>query len=155
MARTRLAPSLALAALAAGCNPGADRHDPVTLVVGRATDAINLDPAGANDVESDEVVDQIFETLVRTREGGTEIEPGLAEAWEVAPLGTEWTFHLRHGVKFHDGTPCNADAVVFSLDRQRDPRHPFHVAEWSYWESTYRNIVRVDKVDDSTVKILI
>src|SRR5262245_4327679 len=47
--------------------------------------------------------------------------PGVAEAWEVAPDATAYTFHLRKDVKFHDGTPVNADAVKFSWDRIMSP----------------------------------
>ena len=52
--------------------------------------------------------------------------PGLAERWEVAPDGMSYTFFLRKGVKFHDGTPFNADAVKFNFDRDNDPSHPFY-----------------------------
>src|SRR5262245_45979229 len=85
-----------------------------TLIVGKPGDAIGLDPARISDDESVEVCEQIFEHLVMYAPGSTEVLPQLASSWEVDPLGVIWTFHLRAGVKFHDGTPFDADAVVFS-----------------------------------------
>ncbi|MGB9593170.1 MAG: ABC transporter substrate-binding protein [Anaerolineae bacterium] len=62
----------------------------------------------------------VYDPLVwQTPEG--KFVPGLAERWEVSPDGKVYTFYLRKGVKFHDGTPLNAEAVKFSLDRIVDP----------------------------------
>jgi len=130
-------------------------HDPNTLIVGRPTDATSLDPAVPTDSESVEVLNQIYEPLLRYRKGSNVIEPGLATHWRVSADGRSWTFQLRHGVKFHDGTPFNADAVVFSLERQRDKGHEFHRDDFSYWENVYRNIQKVEKIDDFTVRITI
>jgi peptide/nickel transport system substrate-binding protein len=99
-------------------------------------------------------MNNIFEGLVRYKAGSTEVEPDLATSWESSPDGLVWTFHLRQGVKFHDGTPFNADAVVFSLERQRDENHPFHqYGEWEYWGWCFGEIAKTEKVDDYTVKI--
>ena len=125
------------------------------MLVGRASDALALDPARITDSESAEVTEQIFDHLVRYKSGSSEIEPALAESWEAAPDGRAWTFHLRHNVRFHDGTPFDADAVVFSFDRQRDPHHPYHQDDFTYWENTFRNIQEVVAVDAYTVRITI
>jgi peptide/nickel transport system substrate-binding protein len=130
-------------------------RDPNTLLVARAADAIYLDPARVTDNESVEVVEQIYDKLIHYRPGSNTLEPGLATAWEVSEQGTVWTFELRRGVRFHDGTPFNADAVVFSLERQRDPEHPFHRGDWQYWENIYRNVEQVAKIDEYTVRITI
>lgn len=95
-----------------------------TLVYARAQDAVTLDPALAQDEESYKVIANIFEGLVCFKPGTTTIEPCLAEAWRVSPDGREWTFYLRKNVKFHDGTPFNADAVRFSIERQMPPQRP-------------------------------
>jgi peptide/nickel transport system substrate-binding protein len=88
-----------------------------TLVFGVAGDPKVLDGSLASDGESLRVVRQIFETLVRPEEGGTKISPGLAESWTPDSTGTVWTFKLRSGVKFHDGTEFNAEAVCVNFDR--------------------------------------
>ena len=95
-------------------------------MLGRGGDSVGLDPGHEIDGESYKVCDNLYDTLVQYKLGTTEVEPGLAEKWEVSKDGRAYTFHLRKGVKFHDGTPFNADAVLFSFDRQRDPAHPFH-----------------------------
>jgi peptide/nickel transport system substrate-binding protein len=147
-------PGLALlGGLLAACS--APPAAPATVIVGHAADVIGLDPARITDAESAEVTEQIFDHLVRYRHDSTEVEPALATAWDVSADGRVWTFHLRRGVLFHDGTAFDADAVVFSLDRQRDPRHPFHQADFNYWETTFRNIQSVEKLDALTVRITI
>ncbi len=115
------------------------------LFVGLANDAINLDPARANDNESIEVSDQIYARLVRFGAGLGEPEPDLAKGWRVSEDGMTWTFDLRPDVTFHDGTPVDAAAVVFSFERQIDPRHPFHGPGFE-WLAAYRNIRKVTAV---------
>ena len=88
-----------------------------TLIFGRGGDSITLDPAHIEDGESAKVCDMIYDTLIQYREGTTDLEPALAESWTRSPDGLIWTFHLRQGVQFHDGTPLTADAVVFSFSR--------------------------------------
>jgi peptide/nickel transport system substrate-binding protein len=139
---------------AAGCAPDKPVAD-TTVLIGRASDALALDPARITDSESAEVTEQIFDHLVRYRPDSTEIAPSLAESWESSPDGRIWTFHLRHGVRFHDGTPFDADAVVFSFDRQRDPRHPYHQPDFTYWDTNFRNIQLVERIDAYTVRITI
>ena len=75
---------------------------------------------------------QVYNRLVEFKRGSTEIEPALAESWDISEDGLTYTFHLRKGVKFHSNkefTPSrefNADDVVFSFNRQLDPNHPYH-----------------------------
>jgi peptide/nickel transport system substrate-binding protein len=63
---------------------------------------------------------QACETLVMRKPDGT-YAPGLATSWEISDDGKDYTFHLRQGVKFHDGTPFNAEAVKYNFDRIVDP----------------------------------
>ncbi len=88
-----------------------------TLILGRGGDSLTLDPAEAIDGESGKVCDVLYDTLVQYRGPTTDLEPGLAETWQRSADGLTWTFQLRQGVQFHDGTPFDADAVVFSLTR--------------------------------------
>jgi peptide/nickel transport system substrate-binding protein len=80
--------------------------------------------------------------------------PGLAESWDVTPDATTWTFHLRKGVTFHDGTPWNADAAVFNLDRMTNKASPLYDAELnSTGGILLQGIKSAKKVDDMTVEI--
>jgi peptide/nickel transport system substrate-binding protein len=88
-----------------------------TLVFAGAADPVALDGALVSDGESLRVITQIFETLVALKPGTTEPEPGLATSWEANDDGTVWTFKIREGVKFHDGTDLDAAAVCTNFDR--------------------------------------
>jgi peptide/nickel transport system substrate-binding protein len=125
---------------------GADR-----LVVARSTDAISLDPARVSDIESLEVAEQVYGRLVRFAAGRLEPEPDLATGWSVSSDGTIWTFELRPNVQFHDGTPLDADAVVFSFERQLLPDHPAHDEDF-IWARAYHNIRRVTAVSPLRVQ---
>ncbi len=114
--------------------PATDDKAGGVLVFGRAGDSVGMDPARETDGESFYATHQIFDTLVEFKTGTTEIVPALATSWDVSDDNLTYTFHLREGVKFHDGTPMNADAVVFSLDRQLSEDHPYHeYGPWKYW----------------------
>ncbi len=126
------------------------------LIFGSSGDVVRLDPADVTDGESISRMDNIFEGLVEYEASSTEIKPCLAESWDVSEDGKEIVFHLRKGVKFHDGTDFNADAVVFSFERQYNPEHPHHqYGEWAYWGYMFSDISRVEKIDDYTVKIVL
>lgn len=130
-----------------------------TLIFGRGGDSIGLDPGHEMDGESFKVCDNIYDTLVQYKAENTELEPGLAESWESSEDGLIWTFHLRRNVTFHDGTPFNADAVLFSLNRQHEETHPFHNigGAYGYWIDTGLAEL-VDKItapDEFTVEIRI
>ncbi len=81
----------------------------------RPSDALNLDPWQADDLYSNEVTVNVFEGLVRFRKNSTAIEPCLATAWSVRDGGKLWQFTLRRGVRFHDGTPFDAQAVLYTF----------------------------------------
>lgn len=123
-----------------------------TLIWGRGGDSVSLDPARTDDGESAKVNANIFEGLVRFHEDTTEVEPALALSWEQSQDGKEWTFHLRRGVFFHDGTPFNAEAVVFSFLRQIDPKHPFYRKDFAN-SDTFEYVKSVQAVDEYSVRI--
>lgn len=146
---------MVLGAAASGDERRIGTRDPHTLVIGRPSDAISLDPALPTDNESAEVIFQVYDTLVEWEPGTSTVAPGLATSWQVDDSGTVWSFELASGVRFHDGTPFDADAVVFSFERQRDPLHPYYRDDFQYWPNSFKNIQRVEKVDADTVRITI
>ena len=99
---------------------------PTTLVWGQSGNPDTLDMPLSTSGESAEVVTQIFNGLVRALPGKTDVEPDLATSWSVSSDGLTWTFKLRRGVVFHDGTPWDAAAAKFNIDRWADPKNPYH-----------------------------
>ena len=104
---------------AAAAQPARD-----VVVVGMEAEPPGLDPGQALGLHTLRVTYQIFETLVTTPDDSTNVVPGLAESWQTSPDGLAWTFKLHRGVRFHDGTPLDAQAVKFTFDRVIDPGHP-------------------------------
>ncbi|WP_066588183.1 ABC transporter substrate-binding protein [Cellulomonas timonensis] len=88
-----------------------------TFVFAASSDPASLDPAFANDGETFRVARQMFEGLVGTVPGTADPAPLLAESWDVSEDGLEYTFQLKEGVKFHDGTDFDAAAVCFNFER--------------------------------------
>lgn len=109
-------------------------------------DPDTLDPAGQTTTTVQNMVDYVVETLVGIDQNG-DIVPRLAERWEVAPDGLTITLELRQGVTFHDGTPFNAEAVKFSLDRVLDPEVTVPL------RASYDVISEVEVVDEHTVRL--
>ncbi len=108
---------------------------PSTFIWGKSGDADTLDGPVSTNGETAEVTTQIFNLLVRAKPGQTDIEPDLATSWSVSPDGLVWTFNLRQGVTFHDGTPWNAEAAKFNFDRWSDPKNPYRAkgTDFEYW----------------------
>jgi peptide/nickel transport system substrate-binding protein len=124
-----------------------------TLVVGLVAEPVNLDPAQVTDLNSNRVGRRIVETLVTFPEESTQIVPGLAESWAVSKDGLRYTFKLRKGVSFHDGTLLDAEAVKFSIDRQINPEHPFNkLGKYPFANFFFGNIKAVEVVDPLTVE---
>ncbi|MGB7919787.1 MAG: ABC transporter substrate-binding protein [Desulfobacterales bacterium] len=134
-----------------------------TLVFGRGGDSVGLDPAYETDGNSFMICDNIYEALVFYKDESTALEPGLAESWDISPDGLTYTFHLRKGVTFHDGTPFNADAVVFSIGRMMKDRNvkffgkplevPAQERPPEYWVSMEMDdtVGAIEAVDEYTV----
>lgn len=128
-----------------------------TLVIAIGADATYLDPESVMNNESGFVMSCIFDGLTKYKKGTSEPGPGLAERWDISPDAKVYTFYLRKGVKFHDGTPFNADAVIKELDRVKNPNHPYYVYKQegvhSFADFTWGVVESYEKIDDYTVKI--
>lgn len=122
------------------------RIDATVLVYARGTDSTTLDPAEVEYGEDAKVTENVYENLVSFKGDTTEIEGRLATSWKQD--GTKWTFQLRPGVKFHDGTDFNADAVVFTFARILDPKHPLRPKSVPYGE-VFGFIEKVEGSGDS------
>jgi len=116
------------------------------LVFLRGSDSNKLDPGDVTDGESSKVIEQIYDTLVRYRAGGIEIEPSLATSWAANEDHTAWTFQIRAGVRFHDGTALDGAAVVDTFERMRDPEHRFSFPDgkWANWKGLFGFVERVE-----------
>src|SRR4051812_21894218 len=88
-----------------------------TFILAGAGDPKNFDPIFNDDGESFRPIRQMYDTLVTHKPGTADLVGGLAETWTNDPTGKIWTFKLRQGVKFHDGTALDATAVCANFDR--------------------------------------
>ena len=105
---------LAAVLLASACSstpPPQQGGEGGTLRLAYLADMAQADPDVFYDIEGNTVILSVYEGLLKYKPDSTEVAPSLAESWEVSPDGLTYTFKLRTGVKFHDGTPFNAEAV--------------------------------------------
>ncbi|MDF1599330.1 ABC transporter substrate-binding protein [Mesorhizobium sp. YIM 152430] len=146
-----------IAAVAVGCamtvTPAAHAQTPPNvLVVGQIAEPQSLDPHVATATNDFRILMNIYEGLVRFGNGTLEVEPALAESWEISQDGLSYTFQLRQGVSFHDGTPFNAEAVKFNFERMLDEAHPFHGTGPFPLSFNFSAVEDVTAVDDMTVE---
>ncbi len=116
------------------------------LKIARHQDSTTLDPIFTIQNADIWVMNNMNSLLVRVNREGTDVEPDLAERWEISPDGTAYTFHLREGLKFGDGTPLTSRDAKFSLERLRDK-------EGSVMAGMFSVIKSIDTPDDRTVVI--
>lgn len=121
-----------------------------TFTYAQGADPRGLDPALVDDGESAKIIVNVYEGLLKYASDSTKVEPSLAESWTISPDGLSYTFKLKQGVKFHDGTDFNAEAVKFNIDRQIPPQV---TADMSYGPFVYGSVKDVVVVDPSTVTI--
>ena len=127
-----------------------------TLVIGLVAEPVNLDPAQVTDLNSNRVGRRVVETLVTFPDESTQIVPGLAESWTISKDGLQYTFKLRSGVKFHDGTPLTAEAVKFSIERQINSDHPAHkLGKYPFANFFFGNVKAVEALSDDRVAFLL
>ncbi|MBI4278470.1 MAG: ABC transporter substrate-binding protein [Armatimonadetes bacterium] len=134
------------AARAATTVRGYGPNRPMIINWTRASDPPTIDPAvGATVSGGLEVIWNVYDTLVGYKGETLEIEPRLAESWQVSPDGTRYTFKLRKGVKYHSGATFNAHEVKYNLERIRAANE----LPASYWGPC----ASIDVIDDYTVRM--
>ena len=106
--------------------PSMAETPPGVLVVGQIAEPKALDPAAVTAVNDFRILMNLYDGLVRYKSGTLEVEPALAKSWDISEDGKTYTFHLREGVKFHDGSDFDAEAVKFNFERMLDDKHPYH-----------------------------
>ena len=115
-----------VAAVALVFAPDAARPPDDTLAVGLNAEPRSLDPHVTTALNDFRILVNVYEGLVRYAPGTLEPAPALATGWSVSDDGLEYRFRLREGVRFHDGTPFDAQAVKFNFERMLREDHPYH-----------------------------
>ena len=145
-----LTAGLLLGSLISGC-PAPTSNEKI-IVFAKPKDAVTLDVADVTEAESTAVTHNIFDTLVRFKKGNTEIEPALAKEWTVSKDGKIWTFKLKTGIKFHDGTIFDSDSVKFNYDRQMDIKNPYRFkGKFGYWPIFFNKLDKIEVKGKETV----
>jgi len=135
---------------------------PKTLVIAVSADHLGLDPQTTHDNGSAYIMSTIFDGLMSYQLGTSVVAPGLAQTWTVSPDGKVYTFKIRSGVTFHDGSPLNARTVAADLDRAVNPNNPCYVfsrkALDTYDDFTFGTMkdgtaAHIQALDDATLQI--
>lgn len=159
-ARRMVLVALATALAAVGLSGRADAQAPKTLVIAIGADQTGMDPQTVQNNESGFVMSTIYDSIVNYKPGSSEVGPGLAESWTISSDGKVYTFKIRRGVKFHDGTPMNARTVAEDLDRAINPNNPCYVLnrkvdtydDFTFGSVKDGNVVKMDVPDDYTLR---
>jgi peptide/nickel transport system substrate-binding protein len=138
-----------LTASLCGCG-GSSSHNE-TLIYAQSEDPKTLDPINTDIAEAVHVITNVFDTLVTYDDKTSEIVPSLAEKWETSNDGLSWTFHLRKGVKFHDGATMTASEVKTSFERLLANEHPLVYDTARPYQSAYSMIRAIETPDELTV----
>ena len=119
---------------------------PVIINIARGGDTTTMDPIFAGDNVDIWVMNIVFEGLVRSTADGKSVEPCLATSWDISEDGKVYTFHLREGVCFSDGTPVTAEDWKYSLERSLNE---------GAWSTLIASIEDVVVVDENTIDIVL
>ena len=143
-------------ALCLACIAAAAARADTTLVVSIAADPTGFDPEAISNNTSGYIMATIHDGITRYKPGTVEVEPALAESWDIAPDGLTYRFHLRKGVKFHDGTPFSAHAYFDALERQLNKNFPYYIYNMgtvqSFIDFTFSSLASYSVVDDDTIE---
>jgi peptide/nickel transport system substrate-binding protein len=129
-----------------GTTPSGDIKKGGRFTMARNEEPLSLDPIVPSDNGSIWVIYQIFDQLTTVNEDSSGIAPSLAESWEISSDGTVYTFAIKQGVTFHDGSPMTIDDVIFSLQRVFDPKG-------SGYSFLFGSVDGVKAVGDASVEI--
>mgnify|MGYP002713058718 FL=1 len=133
-------------------SPGFAQTPAGVIVVGQIAEPQSLDPHAVTAVNDFRILMNVYDGLVRYKAGTLEVEPALATAWEISTDGTVYTFSLRDGVTFHDGSAFDAEAVVFNFERMLKDDHPYHDTGPFPLSFFFSAVQTVEAVDPKTVK---
>lgn len=150
--RFLLTASAATLATAALWRPAAAQTPPGVLIVGQIAEPKSLDPQAVTAANDFRILVNLYDGLVRFKDGTLEVEPALAESWEISEDGKTYTFKLRPGVTFHDGTPVNAEAVKFTFERMLKEDHPFYNTGPFPLSFFFSAVASTEAVDEATVR---
>ncbi|MEF2550475.1 ABC transporter substrate-binding protein [Aurantimonas sp. A2-1-M11] len=139
------------ALLTALAGPTAAQTPADTLIVGQVAEPKSLDPQAVTATNDFRILTNVFDGLVRFKSGTLEVEPALATDWTISDDKIAYTFNLRPGVTFHDGTAFDAQAVKFTFDRMLDPDHPQHETGPFPLAFFFSAVETVEIVDQMTV----
>lgn len=140
----------ALAVSTAACQSageGSGNGNEDTLTFAGAGDPKHFDPTFAVDGETFRPARQIYDTLITYKLGTAELEPGLATEWEPSEDGKSWNFTLREGVKFHDSTEFNAEAVCFNFDRWHNMADAAAQSQMIYYADVFGGFAKNESED--------
>ena len=134
-----------------------DDSEESIFIVARTNDAVNLDAGWAYYDGEIDLIYHMYEGLVKYIDDDLNIGPSLATEWSSDEEGKVWTFELREGVKFHDGTEFNSEAVVFTFERILQEDHPYAwMGDWSYLDYLLGDVIsEVNAIDDYTVEFVL
>ncbi|MGY2049033.1 ABC transporter substrate-binding protein [Methylobacterium sp. JK268] len=141
-----------------GASPPSALAEPIPddiLVVGQSAEPASLDPGVATATNDARILVNLYEGLVRTKPDSLDVEPALAESWSLSEDGRTYTFRLRAGVRFHDGSPLDAEAVRFTFGRLIDPHHPAAATGPFPLAVLFRAVARVEAPDPLTVRFVL
>ena len=100
------------------------------------------------------VYDRLVERDISVKADFPPFAPGLATSWDVSADAKVYTFKLRPGVKFQDGTPCDAEAIKFNIERSWNPSHPFYSKTGAGANALgFKDLDKVEVVDTSTIRV--
>jgi peptide/nickel transport system substrate-binding protein len=140
-----------------GCSTPPNQPPQNVLYYGIPQAPLSLDPATATDLIYYQIIFNIYETLIAVDWKTGAFIPILAKSWQADSSGARWTFRLRPGVLFHDGSPFTAEAVKISIGRQFDARSPYFRPDSTdtYGHFAFSMLQEVRALDDSTVQFIL